>query len=56
MQLIHEPHFEDGFSHGVEERHTEEAMAVTTTVLQERPERLLIQRSHAVAFYDAKRP
>jgi hypothetical protein len=40
----------------VEERHTDEAMDSKQTVLQQHPERLVIQRSHAVAFYDAKRP
>ena len=40
----------------VEERYTDEAMGSKQTVLQQHPERLVIQRSHAVAFYDAKRP
>jgi pyrroloquinoline quinone (PQQ) biosynthesis protein C len=36
-QFIHEPYFEECFSQMVEERHAEEALAVTQAVLQERP-------------------
>jgi hypothetical protein len=39
-QFIHEPYFEDCLSHSVEERHAEDAMAVTQMVLQQRPELL----------------
>jgi len=39
-QLIREPYFEDCFLHRIEERHAEEAMAVTQMVLQQRPELL----------------
>ncbi len=39
-QFIHEPYFEDCFSHHVEERHAEEALAVTKMVLRQRPELL----------------
>src|SRR6266480_1750713 len=38
--FIHESYFEDCFSQRVEERHAEEAMAVTQMVLQQRPELL----------------
>ena len=38
--FIHESYFEDCFSQRVEERHAEEAMAVTRMVLQQRPELL----------------
>lgn len=36
-QLIDEPYFEECFSNRVEERHAAEALAVTQTVLRERP-------------------
>lgn len=36
----HEPYFEDCFSHRVEERHAEEALAITQMVLHQRPELL----------------
>lgn len=39
-RFIHEPYFEDCFSHRVEERHAEEALAVTQMVLRQRPELL----------------
>jgi hypothetical protein len=39
-QCIREPYFEDCFLQRVEERHAEEAMAVTQMVLQQRPELL----------------
>ena len=39
-QFIHEPYFEDCFSHHVEERHADESLAVTQMVLRERPELL----------------
>jgi hypothetical protein len=39
-QFIHEPYFEDCFLQRVEERHAEEAMAVTQMVLRQRPELL----------------
>jgi hypothetical protein len=39
-QFIHEPYFEDCFSHHIEERHADEALAVTKLVLQQRPELL----------------
>jgi hypothetical protein len=37
-QFIHEPYFEDCFSQRVEERHADEALAVTEIVLRQRPE------------------
>jgi len=37
-QIVVEPYFHDCFEHGVEERHAEEAMAVTQTILRARPE------------------
>src|ERR1700730_7969197 len=39
-QFIHEPYFEDCFSHHVEERHADESLNVTHLVLRERPELL----------------
>jgi hypothetical protein len=39
-QFVQEPYFEDCFSHHVEERHAEEALAVTQMVLRQRPELL----------------
>src|SRR6266446_2408906 len=39
-QFVHEPYFEDCFSHHVEERHADESLAVTGMVLQQRPELL----------------
>ena len=39
-QFIHEPYFEDCFSHHVEERHADESLNVTHLVLKERPELL----------------
>lgn len=36
--VVNEPYFADCFSQGVEERHAEESLAVTTGVLQSRPE------------------
>jgi pyrroloquinoline quinone (PQQ) biosynthesis protein C len=39
-QFIHEPYFKDCFSQRVEERHAEEAMAITQMVLRQRPELL----------------
>jgi hypothetical protein len=39
-QFVHEPYFEDCFSHHVEERHADESLAVTELVLQQRPELL----------------
>lgn len=36
--VVNEPYFADCFSQGVEERHAEESMEVTVTVLQSRPE------------------
>lgn len=35
--IVKEPYFADCFSHGVEERHAEEALAVTQTILRARP-------------------
>ena len=37
-QFIHEPYFEDCFSQRLEERHADEALAVTEIVLRQRPE------------------
>jgi pyrroloquinoline quinone (PQQ) biosynthesis protein C len=39
-RFIHEPYFEDCFSHQVEERHAKEALACTQMVLRHRPELL----------------
>ena len=39
-QILAEPYFHECFEHGVEERHAQEAMAVTQMVLQARPELL----------------
>jgi pyrroloquinoline quinone (PQQ) biosynthesis protein C len=39
-KILAEPYFHECFEHGVEERHAEEAMAVTQMVLQARPELL----------------
>ena len=39
-QFMHEPYFEDCFSHHVEERHADESLAVTEMVLKRRPELL----------------
>jgi hypothetical protein len=39
-QFVHEPYFEDCFSHHVEERHADESLAVTELVLQQRPDLL----------------
>ena len=39
-QFVHEPYFEDCFSHHVEERHAQESLEVTQMVLRERPELL----------------
>jgi hypothetical protein len=36
-QIVHEPYFEECFSKMVEERHAEESLAVTRTVLRARP-------------------
>lgn len=38
--IVKEPYFADCFSQGVEERHAEEAIAVTQSVLERRPELL----------------
>ena len=38
--FAHEPYFEDTFSQQVEERHAQESLAVTQTVLRQRPELL----------------
>lgn len=37
-QIVAEPYFHECFEHGVEERHAEEAMAVTQMILRARPE------------------
>jgi hypothetical protein len=37
-RIVEEPYFADCFSHGVEERHAEEAIAVTQAILARRPE------------------
>jgi len=39
-QIIHEPYFEDCFTQHVEERHADEALAITQQVLRQRPELL----------------
>jgi hypothetical protein len=39
-QFVHEPYFEDCFSHHVEERHADESLAVTQIVLRQRRELL----------------
>jgi len=36
--IVQEPYFNECFSHGVEERHAEESLAVTELVLRARPE------------------
>jgi hypothetical protein len=38
--IVKEPYFNECFSHGVEERHAEESLAVTELVLRSRPELL----------------
>jgi hypothetical protein len=37
-QIVAEPYFHECFEQGVEERHAEEALAVTQMILQARPE------------------
>jgi pyrroloquinoline quinone (PQQ) biosynthesis protein C len=37
-QIVAEPYFHECFEHGVEERHAEEALAVTQMILEARPE------------------
>jgi hypothetical protein len=51
--IVKEPYFADCFSQGVEERHAEEAIAVTQMVLEKRPELLGQTVEDAKAMADA---
>ena len=51
--IVEEPYFADCFSQGVEERHAEEAIAVTQMVLEKRPELLGQTIEDAKAMADA---
>ena len=51
--IVNEPYFADCFSQGVEERHAEEAIAVTQMVLERRPELLAETIADARAMADA---
>jgi hypothetical protein len=50
---VDEPYFADCFSQGVEERHAEEAIAVTMMVLERRPELLAETIEDAKTMADA---
>jgi hypothetical protein len=51
--IVNEPYFADCFAHGVEERHAEEAIAVTQSVLARRPELLAQTVADAKTMADA---
>ncbi|MEA2739971.1 MAG: hypothetical protein QOH05_3278 [Acetobacteraceae bacterium] len=52
-RIVDEPYFADCFSQGVEERHAEEAIAVTMMVLERRPELLAETIEDAKTMADA---
>lgn len=52
-QIVHEPYFADCFAQGVEERHAEEAIAVTQCVLERRPDLLAETIEDANTMADA---
>jgi hypothetical protein len=52
-RIVDEPYFADCFSQGVEERHAQEAIAVTQMVLERRPELLDETIADAKAMADA---
>ncbi len=51
--VVKEPYFADCFDQGVEERHAQEAIAVTQTVLARRPELLAVTVDDAKAMAEA---